>query len=55
MATTAEVDLPGALPAPVEAAAYFAVAEALANAAKHAGAATRTSGPPMRPARCGSR
>jgi len=33
---TAEVDLPGRLPAPVEAAAYFAVAEALANAAKHA-------------------
>ena len=36
--TTADVDLPGRLPAPVEAAAYFAVAEALANAAKHAGA-----------------
>ncbi|HEX4258894.1 MAG TPA: histidine kinase [Streptosporangiaceae bacterium] len=35
---TAEVDLPGRLPAPVEAAAYFAVAEVLANAAKHAGA-----------------
>jgi hypothetical protein len=34
---TAEVDLPG-LPPPVEAAAYFAVAGALANAAKHAGA-----------------
>jgi signal transduction histidine kinase len=34
----ADVDLPGHLPAPVEAAAYFAVAEALANAAKHAGA-----------------
>jgi signal transduction histidine kinase len=33
---TAEVDLPGRLPAPIEAAAYFAVAEALANAAKHA-------------------
>jgi signal transduction histidine kinase len=33
---TAEVDLPGRRPAPVEAAAYFAVAEALANAAKHA-------------------
>jgi signal transduction histidine kinase len=35
---TAEVDLPRRLPPPVEAAAYFAVAEALANAAKHAGA-----------------
>jgi signal transduction histidine kinase len=35
---TAEVDLPGRLPPPVEAAAYFAVAEVLANAAKHAGA-----------------
>ena len=35
---TAEVDLPGRLPPPLEAAAYFAVAEALANAAKHAGA-----------------
>jgi signal transduction histidine kinase len=47
---TAQVDLPGRLPAPVEAAAYFAVAEALANAAKHAGArsvhirAARSSG-----------
>lgn len=35
---TAEVDLPTRLPPPLEAAAYFAVAEALANAAKHAGA-----------------
>ncbi len=35
---TAEVDLPSRLPPPVEAAAYFAAAEALANAAKHAGA-----------------
>ena len=33
-----DIDLPRRLPAPVEAAAYFAVAEALANAAKHAGA-----------------
>jgi signal transduction histidine kinase len=33
---TAEV--PGRLPAPVESAAYFAVAEALANAIKHSGA-----------------
>jgi signal transduction histidine kinase len=38
VATTADIDLPGRLPAPVEAAAYFAVAEALANAAKHAAA-----------------
>ncbi|MER7701815.1 sensor domain-containing protein [Kitasatospora sp. NPDC097605] len=30
-------DLPGRLPAPVETAAYFAVAELLANAAKHSG------------------
>ena len=36
--TTAEIDVPGGLPAPVEAAAYFAVAEVLANAAKHAAA-----------------
>lgn len=32
------VDLPGRLPAPVESAAYFAVAELVTNAAKHAGA-----------------
>jgi signal transduction histidine kinase len=38
VATTADIDLPGRIPAPVEAAAYFAVAEALANAAKHADA-----------------
>ena len=50
MPATAQVDLPGRLPAPVEAAAYFAVAEALANAAKHARArsvhirAARSSG-----------
>jgi signal transduction histidine kinase len=31
-------DLPGRLPAPVESAAYFAVSELLANAAKHAAA-----------------
>jgi signal transduction histidine kinase len=35
---TADIDLPGRAPAPVEAAVYFAVAEVLANAAKHAGA-----------------
>ena len=34
----AEVGLPRRLPPPVEAAAYFAVAETLANAVKHAGA-----------------
>ncbi|MFR9778789.1 sensor histidine kinase [Micromonospora sp. MS34] len=32
------VDLPGRPPAPVESAAYFAVAEGLANVAKHSGA-----------------
>jgi signal transduction histidine kinase len=34
----AEVDLPGRFEEPVEAAAYFAVAEVLTNAAKHSGA-----------------
>jgi signal transduction histidine kinase len=38
VATTADIDLPGRVPAPVEAAAYFAVAEALTNVAKHADA-----------------
>jgi signal transduction histidine kinase len=33
--TEVEVDLPGRLPAPVESAAYFAVAETLANVVKH--------------------
>lgn len=33
------VDLPGRPPAPVESAAYFATVEALANAARHSGAA----------------
>ena len=32
------VDLPGRLPAPVESAVYFAVAETLTNSAKHSGA-----------------
>ncbi|WP_017555962.1 sensor histidine kinase [Nocardiopsis baichengensis] len=32
------IDLPGRAPAPVESAAYFAVAEVLTNAAKHSGA-----------------
>jgi signal transduction histidine kinase len=36
--TTVTVDLPGRLPAPVETAGYFAIAEALANAIKHSGA-----------------
>ncbi|MEI7057963.1 histidine kinase [Nocardioides sp. CCNWLW239] len=35
---TVAVDLPGRLPDPVESAAYFAVAECLANAVKHSGA-----------------
>jgi signal transduction histidine kinase len=34
--TVADIELPGRVPAPVEAAAYFAVAEALTNVAKHA-------------------
>jgi signal transduction histidine kinase len=34
--TEVTVDIPGRLPAPVESAAYFAVCELLANAAKHA-------------------
>jgi hypothetical protein len=38
VATTADIDLPGRAPEPVEAAAYFAVAEVLANATKHADA-----------------
>ena len=36
--TALEIDLPGRLPAPVESACYFAIAEALANAVKHSGA-----------------
>ncbi|WP_331272652.1 sensor histidine kinase [Motilibacter deserti] len=35
---TLALDVPGALPPPVESAAYFAVAECLANTVKHAGA-----------------
>jgi signal transduction histidine kinase len=38
--TETEIQLPGQLPAPVESAAYFAVAEAVANAVKHSGADT---------------
>ncbi|MER6571668.1 sensor domain-containing protein [Streptomyces sp. NPDC001093] len=37
--TEVEVRLPGRLPAPVESAAYFAIAETLTNAIKHAGPA----------------
>jgi signal transduction histidine kinase len=33
-----EIDLPGRVPAPIETACYFAVAELLTNAAKHSGA-----------------
>ncbi|MFE3502294.1 sensor histidine kinase [Kitasatospora sp. NPDC059160] len=36
--TEVAIRLPGRLPAPVESAAYFVIAEALANAIKHAGA-----------------
>jgi signal transduction histidine kinase len=36
--TTLEIDLPGRPTPPVESACYFAIAEALANAVKHAGA-----------------
>lgn len=36
--TDVEVDVPGRLPAPVESAAYFAVAESLTNVIKHSGA-----------------
>ena len=38
LAVETHVDLPGRLPAPVETACYFAVAELLTNAAKHSGA-----------------
>jgi signal transduction histidine kinase len=40
LAVHTEIDLPAEPPMPVAAAAYFAVAEALANAVRHAGAAT---------------
>ncbi|CAM3947051.1 sensor histidine kinase [Kibdelosporangium persicum] len=36
--TDVDIDIPGRLSAPVESAAYFAVAETLTNVAKHAGA-----------------
>jgi len=38
MPTDLDIDLPGRLPAPVESACYFAIAEALANAVKHSSA-----------------
>jgi signal transduction histidine kinase len=38
LAVETDIDLPGRLPAPVETACYFAVAEILTNAAKHSGA-----------------
>ncbi len=38
LTVSTEIDLPGRLPAPVETACYFAVAEVLTNAAKHSGA-----------------
>ncbi|MFG1805074.1 sensor histidine kinase [Streptomyces sp. NPDC049040] len=37
-----DLDLPGRLPRPVEAAAYFAVCEALSNVAEHSGASRAT-------------
>ena len=40
VATTVDIHLPGRPPAPVESAVYFAVAEALANAVKHADASS---------------
>jgi signal transduction histidine kinase len=40
VATTVDIHLPGRPPAPVESAAYFAVAEALANAVKHSHASS---------------
>ncbi|MGA5817604.1 sensor histidine kinase [Kitasatospora sp. NPDC094028] len=39
---TADIDLPGRLPTPVETTAYFTVTEALTNAAKHSGATAIT-------------
>ncbi len=39
---TVDAQLPGRLPGPVEATAYFAVAEALTNVAKHSGATSAT-------------
>ena len=49
-----EIDLPGRPPAPVEAAVYFAVAEALSNVAKHADAAP-DPGPRLPPRRDAAR
>jgi signal transduction histidine kinase len=52
--TTADIGLPGPLSPPIEAAVYFAVAEVLANAARHAGArnvhirAAQAAGGPLR-------
>ena len=40
--TDVAIDVPSRLPAPVESAAYFAIAEALANAIKHSGASKIT-------------
>jgi signal transduction histidine kinase len=42
LSTVVTVHLPWRLPEPIEAAAYFAVAEALGNAAKHSGATRAT-------------
>ena len=51
VATTTDIHLRGHLPAPVEAEAYFAVAEALANVAKHAGARSVHIRASLRPVR----
>ena len=40
MPVEVQAELPGRLPAPVESAAYFAVAEALTNVVKHSAAGT---------------
>jgi signal transduction histidine kinase len=56
--TQTDIELPGRLDFPVEAACYFAVAEVLANAVKHSGARLvqirmRHSADPSRPGRAG--
>ena len=54
MAVPVEVvgELAGRPPAPIESAVYFAVAECLANAAKHAGHDARLGRAPPRRRRC---
>lgn len=50
-----DLELPERLPAPVESAVYFTVAESLANTAKHAGAGRWRSGCTTRTACCAAR